>query len=150
MPLLVPILPGARRLSQSAGDLLWLISEAHAARLSGQYVDSRVPRPGSSESHDPAKITRAMEVAHTILGRLVETAGTRPPTCDCPQRLDLASSSPLGRQGASFIDAQHPSSCLAPPKPTTVEAAPPYPTITYDRLTLSMGRPATRKLMLAN
>ena len=119
MPLFVPILPGARGLGQSAGDLLWLISEADAARLSGQYVDGRVPRPGSRESHDPAKITRAMEVARTILDRLVEAAGTRAPACGCPQCLDLASSSPLAPQGASFIDAQHPSPCLAPPKPTT-------------------------------
>ena len=69
MPLLAPILPGARSLSQSASDLLWLVTEADARSLSGQYVDGRVPQPGSSESRDAVKIARAVEVAHTLLGR---------------------------------------------------------------------------------
>src|SRR5262249_32364720 len=56
MPLLAPILPGARGLGRSAGDLVWLITEADVAQLSGQYLD--VPRPASRESHDLAKIAR--------------------------------------------------------------------------------------------
>ena len=78
MALLAPILPGARGLGRSAGDLVWLIAEADVAPLSGQYVDGRVPRPGSRESHDPAKITRAVEW-HALLGRFVETAGLLAP-----------------------------------------------------------------------
>jgi NAD(P)-dependent dehydrogenase (short-subunit alcohol dehydrogenase family) len=74
MPLLVPILPGARGLDRSAGDLFWLITDADAVRLSGQYVDGRVPRPGSGESRDPAKIGRAVEVAREIIARAVDRA----------------------------------------------------------------------------
>jgi len=80
MPLLVPILPGARGLGRSAGDLLWLISEADTVHLSGQYVDGRVTRPGSGESRDPAKIMRAVEVAREIIARAVDRA--RPLTAD--------------------------------------------------------------------
>jgi NAD(P)-dependent dehydrogenase (short-subunit alcohol dehydrogenase family) len=67
MPALAPILPGARPLAQSAGDLLWLLTEADARALSGEYVDGRTVRPGSAESRDRAKIARAMEVAHVLL-----------------------------------------------------------------------------------
>jgi NAD(P)-dependent dehydrogenase (short-subunit alcohol dehydrogenase family) len=74
MPLLVPILPGARGLDRSAGDLLWLIADADAVGLSGQYVDGRVPRPGSGESRDPAKIRRAVVVAREIIARAVDGA----------------------------------------------------------------------------
>jgi len=75
MPLLAPVLPGARGLGRSAGDLVWLITEADVAGLSGQYLDGRVPRPGSRESHDLVKIARAVQVARVILGRFVATVG---------------------------------------------------------------------------
>jgi hypothetical protein len=52
---------------------VWLITEADVAQLSG------VPRPGSREWHDLAKIARAVEVARVILGRFVETAGSLAP-----------------------------------------------------------------------
>jgi len=69
MPVLAPVLPGARSLSRSAGDLLWLLTEADARALSGSYVDGRTPQPGSEESRDPAKIARAIEAAHLLLAR---------------------------------------------------------------------------------
>jgi hypothetical protein len=69
LPVLAPIVPGARQLSRSSGDLLWLLADADAQGLSGQYIDGRVVQPGSSESSDPAKIARAIEVAHELLGR---------------------------------------------------------------------------------
>jgi NAD(P)-dependent dehydrogenase (short-subunit alcohol dehydrogenase family) len=69
MPYMTPILYGARGLERSAGDLLWLLTDADAQSLSGQYVDGRLPQPGSSESRDPAKIARAIEVAYVLLGR---------------------------------------------------------------------------------
>lgn len=69
MPALAPILPGARSLAQSSSDLLWLLTEADALALSGQYVDGRVPRPGSAESRDAAKIARSIEFAHTLVSR---------------------------------------------------------------------------------
>jgi NAD(P)-dependent dehydrogenase (short-subunit alcohol dehydrogenase family) len=69
MPALAPILPGARVLAQSAGDLLWLLTDADARALTGQYVDGRTVRPGSEESRDPVKIARAMDVARTLLAR---------------------------------------------------------------------------------
>ncbi len=80
MPLLAPILPGARALDQSASDLLWLMTEADAQSLSGQYVDGRAPQPGSLESRDQAKISRAIEVANTLLDRCLSPA----PTPDLP------------------------------------------------------------------
>lgn len=69
MPALTPILPGARSLAQSGSDLLWLLVEADAKRLTGQYVDGRTPEPGSAESKDAAKIARAMDVARELLSR---------------------------------------------------------------------------------
>jgi NAD(P)-dependent dehydrogenase (short-subunit alcohol dehydrogenase family) len=71
MPALAPILPGARSLSRSASDLLWLITEADARSLSGQYVDGRDPQPGSEESRDTGKIARAIEVAQLLLAHHV-------------------------------------------------------------------------------
>jgi NAD(P)-dependent dehydrogenase (short-subunit alcohol dehydrogenase family) len=76
LPLLAPILPGARLLSRSSGDLLWLLTDADAQSLSGRYIDGRVPRPGSRESSDPAKIARAIEVAHALLTRCLDPAST--------------------------------------------------------------------------
>jgi protochlorophyllide reductase len=67
MPLLTPVLPGARSLNRSASDLVWLMTKADGRRLSGQYVDGRVAEPGSNESRDPAKIARAVEVGHSLL-----------------------------------------------------------------------------------
>jgi NAD(P)-dependent dehydrogenase (short-subunit alcohol dehydrogenase family) len=71
MPGLAPILPGARSISRSASDLLWLVTEADALALSGQYIDGRVPQPGSEESRDAVKIARTVEVGHILLGRYV-------------------------------------------------------------------------------
>jgi len=76
MPLLTPVLPGARSIEQSSSDLLWLLTEADAESLSGQYVDGRMPQPGSRESHDPAKIARAVEAAYSLLGRHVKSSRT--------------------------------------------------------------------------
>ena len=77
MPLLAPILPGAGSLEQSASDLLWLLTEADARSLSGQYVDGRVPQPGSVDSRDRAKIARAAEVARALIDRHLPSAGDR-------------------------------------------------------------------------
>jgi NAD(P)-dependent dehydrogenase (short-subunit alcohol dehydrogenase family) len=71
MPVLAPILPGARTLERSASDLLWLVTDADARSLSGQYVDGRMPQPGSDESRDPVKIARAVDAALSLLGRHV-------------------------------------------------------------------------------
>jgi hypothetical protein len=71
---LAPILPGARHLSRSSGDLLWLVTDADALALSGRYIDGRVPQPGSAESSDPVKIARAMAVAHELLARHLDPA----------------------------------------------------------------------------
>ena len=80
MPLLAPILPGARALEQSASDLLWLLTEADAQNLSGQYVDGRLSQPGSNESRDRAKIGRAVEVANALLERCRLSADASVPT----------------------------------------------------------------------
>lgn len=70
MPLLTPVLPGARSLSQSASDLLWLVTEADGRSLSGRYVDGRVAQAGSEESKDQAKIARAVEVGRFLLASI--------------------------------------------------------------------------------
>ena len=70
MPLLTPVLPGARSLNRSASDLVWLMTEADGRRLSGQYVDGRVAEAGSNESRDPAKIARTVEVGHSLLATI--------------------------------------------------------------------------------
>lgn len=78
MPALAPILPGARHLTRSAGDLLWLVADANVRELSGQYVDGRTVQPGSAESRDRVKIARAMDVAGTLLERYLSAGGTLP------------------------------------------------------------------------
>lgn len=75
MPLLTPLLPGARSLNRSVSDLLWLLTEDDGRRLSGHYVDGRVVRSGSEDSRDQAKIARTIEVANTLLARAL--ASTR-------------------------------------------------------------------------
>ena len=67
MPLLSPILPGTRSLTRSAADLLWLLTEADAQSMSGEYVDGRQIRPGSLESRDRTKISRSVEVAKWLI-----------------------------------------------------------------------------------
>ncbi len=67
MPLLAPVLPTVRTQATSAGDLLWLVTEADTAGLSGQYIDGRQPMPGSDESRDTAKIARVVEVSNALL-----------------------------------------------------------------------------------
>jgi NAD(P)-dependent dehydrogenase (short-subunit alcohol dehydrogenase family) len=74
MPLLAPLLPGARSFNTSVSDLLWLMTEADARSLSGHYVDGRVAQPGSEESNDEAKIARAVEVAHALLATILVPA----------------------------------------------------------------------------
>ena len=74
LPLLTPLLPGARSLKRSASDLLWLMTEAEGRCLSGHYVDGRVDQPGSAESRDEAKIARVVEVGHSLLAAILHPA----------------------------------------------------------------------------
>ena len=74
MPWLAPVLPGARSLEESASDLLWLLTQADAHKLSGQYVDGRIVQPGSAKSRDQAKIARTVEVSNLLLARALPTA----------------------------------------------------------------------------
>jgi hypothetical protein len=67
MPLVSPILPGARSIKRSSGDLLWLLTDANTQTMSGKYVDGREIRLGSLESQDLAKIARSVEVAMWLL-----------------------------------------------------------------------------------
>src|SRR5215813_7874799 len=76
MPLLTPVLPGARSLSHSASDLLWLVTEADGRSLSGRYVDGRVAQAGSEESKDQAKIARAVEVGRLLLASILTSANS--------------------------------------------------------------------------
>lgn len=69
LPPFAPILPGARTIERAASDLVWLLTEADVSSLSGQYVDGRLPQPGSPDSRDPAKIARTVEVARVLLER---------------------------------------------------------------------------------
>ena len=67
MPLLAPLLPGARTIERSADDLQWLVTAPSAARLVGQYVDGREAKPGSADSRDPEKIARLIEVSRELI-----------------------------------------------------------------------------------
>jgi NAD(P)-dependent dehydrogenase (short-subunit alcohol dehydrogenase family) len=67
MPILAPVLPGVRSIAKSGGDLFWLIADADARALNGQYVDGRQPLPGSAESRDPAKIKTVIAVSDALL-----------------------------------------------------------------------------------
>ncbi len=69
LPALAPILPGARSLSRTAGDLLWLVTEADAEALRGQYIDGRTINPGSDESRDAAKIESVVATSRGLIAR---------------------------------------------------------------------------------
>jgi hypothetical protein len=69
LPALAPILPGARSIGRSAGDLLWLATEADAEALRGHYVDGRTVRAGSDESRDPAKIEGVAGISRALIAR---------------------------------------------------------------------------------
>jgi NAD(P)-dependent dehydrogenase (short-subunit alcohol dehydrogenase family) len=75
MPALLPIIPLARSLERSAGDLLWLLTAPDVRRLSGSYIDGRSTQPGSPESRDQAKIARAMEVANLLISDRLSAQG---------------------------------------------------------------------------
>lgn len=70
MPPLARIMPGMRSIEQSASDLLWLVQEAPADLVSGQYVNGRTVEDGSAESRDWSKIERTMAVSLDLLIRL--------------------------------------------------------------------------------
>lgn len=69
LPALAPILPGARSLSRSAGDLLWMVTEADAEALRGKYVDGRTVGMGSDESRDRAKIDAVVATSRALIAR---------------------------------------------------------------------------------
>ena len=69
LPLLAPVLPWVRSIEHAAGDLVWLLVEADAMTLSGQYVDGRSVAPGSEASRDPVKIERMVDVSRKILAQ---------------------------------------------------------------------------------
>jgi NAD(P)-dependent dehydrogenase (short-subunit alcohol dehydrogenase family) len=67
LPHLAPLLPGVRSMQRSGSDLLWLLTAADLARISGSYCDGRDPADGSPESRDSAKIARVRAVSHALL-----------------------------------------------------------------------------------
>lgn len=69
LPSLTPILPGARSLNRSAGDLVWLVTKADAEALRGQYVDGRTVQPGSDESRDTKKIGAIASYSRALIAR---------------------------------------------------------------------------------
>jgi len=69
LPALAPILPGARSIARSAGDLLWLVTEANAVALRGQYVNGRHVEPGSAESRDRTKIDAVAGISRALIAR---------------------------------------------------------------------------------
>ncbi len=78
MPLLVPILPGARSMEHSAGDLLWLVTDADATIHHGQYVNGRRIQPGSPESRDREKIRETVEVSRALIARILAEPAVAP------------------------------------------------------------------------
>lgn len=69
MPPLAPLLPGARSLERSSGDLLYLLTEASLAAISGEFVDGRTVASGSADSRDPAKIARMRAVSRVLVAQ---------------------------------------------------------------------------------
>jgi protochlorophyllide reductase len=69
LPTLAPILPGARSLSRTAGDLLWLVTQANAKALRGAYVDGRTVQPGSEESRDTRKISAVVAISRGLIAK---------------------------------------------------------------------------------
>jgi NAD(P)-dependent dehydrogenase (short-subunit alcohol dehydrogenase family) len=69
MPILAPVLPGVRTIERSAGDLLWLLTDANAESLRGQYVDGRAVAPGSAESRADEKIAAVATASHELIAR---------------------------------------------------------------------------------
>jgi protochlorophyllide reductase len=87
LPVLAPVLPGARSIARSAGDLLWLATEANAAALRGQYVNGRHVEPGSAESRDRTKIESVTGTSRALIARyqpalLRVIAAPPPPSVD--------------------------------------------------------------------
>lgn len=78
MPLLAPLLPGARTLSRSAGDLLWLATDADAVARHGQYVNGRTAEPGSADSRDQHKIDSVMTLSLRLLAERLGAHGREP------------------------------------------------------------------------
>ena len=76
MPLLAPILPGARGLGRSAGDLVWLITEADVAQLSGHTWTAGCRRRASRTIW---RRSRGRWRWRVILGRFVEPVGSLAP-----------------------------------------------------------------------
>lgn len=74
MTLLAPILPGARTIERSAGDLFWLLTDANAAAMTGCYVNGRTVEPGSDESNDPVKIAEVVEVSRQLLSEKLDVS----------------------------------------------------------------------------
>lgn len=70
LPALSPLVPGMRSIARSSSDLLWLLRDAPAGQVSGQYVNGRKVEHGSEESHDPVKIDSLMEFSLDLLTRL--------------------------------------------------------------------------------
>lgn len=69
LPALAPILPGARSIGRSAGDLLWLVTEADAEALRGEYVDGRTVHASSAESRDQTKIEAVAGISRALIAR---------------------------------------------------------------------------------
>ncbi|HEX4893444.1 MAG TPA: SDR family NAD(P)-dependent oxidoreductase [Hyphomicrobiaceae bacterium] len=67
MPAVAPILPGARSVERSAGDLVWLLTEADARSHSGSYVNGRTVEAGSADSRDPEKLALTVSVSRRLL-----------------------------------------------------------------------------------
>ena len=76
MPLFAPILPGARGLGRSAGDLVWLITEADVAQLSGHTWTAGCRRRASRTIW---RRSRGRWRWRVILGRFVEPVGSLAP-----------------------------------------------------------------------
>lgn len=76
---LAPLLPGARSLERSAGDLLYLLTDASLAAISGEFVDGRAVASGSADSRDAAKIGRMRAVSRALVAQsLASRTASRP------------------------------------------------------------------------
>lgn len=75
LPVVSAVMPEMRSIAKSSSDLLWLLRDAPAEEVSGQYVNGRKVEQGSDLSNDREKIDSMMQFSLDLLTRLGHLVG---------------------------------------------------------------------------